>query len=116
MSQTTTFQTRMKRLGRRHSRMYRNGVVARMGRDGLISAHPRRRMPRFPLRGVVILFGAALLYKAFLLAALGPGVYQARVDLLAQGTWFEQAGSWVMQADPATRLLADFIEPVVPGI
>ncbi len=113
MSQINTFETRLRRLGRRHARMYQNGIVARMGSDGLISAHPRRRLPRFPLRGLAILFLAALLYKSFVFASLGSGVYQARVDLLASGNLVEKAGAWMMQVDPATQLLGDVLSRIV---
>lgn len=115
MSQANTFENRVRRLGRRHSRMYDNGIVRKMDKTGLISAYPRRRLPRFPLRGIAILFLAALLYKAFLLASLGTTVYQNRVDLLASGSFIEQGGAWVMQADPATRAVADFIRPFLPN-
>lgn len=115
MSQATSFDTRLRRLGRRHSRMAGNGVVRKMDRTGLISAYPRRRKPRFPLKGIAIIFLAALLYKAFLLASLDGAVYQARVDLLAEGSFVEQGGAWIMQADPATRFIADVINPFLPN-
>jgi len=94
--------------------MYANGIVRKMGKDGLISAYPRRRMPRFPLKGFAILFFAAILYKATLLAWLDSSVYQERVDTLAAGSVIEQGGAWVMQADPATTFLAGLISPLLP--
>ena len=114
MSHDSTFDTRLRRLGRRHSKMYRNGIVHKVGPDGLISAYPRRRLPRFPLRGLVILFFAALTFKGVLLASLGSGVYQQRVDLLAGGSFVEKAGAWVMQIDPATEFVARTVAPLLP--
>jgi len=116
MSRTVNdFDTRLRLLARRHRRMYANGIVRRMDKNGLISAHPRRRMPRFPLKGMVILFAAALLYKSVLFASLGANGYAERVDALAQGNAIEKAGAWVMQADPLTQGLARMIDPVVSG-
>ncbi len=115
MTQTLTFETRLRRLGRRHEKMYANGIVNKMGKDGLVSAYPRRRMPRFPLKGFVILLSAAFLYKATLLAWLGSDVYAERVTALAEGSAIEQGGAWVMQSDPATVAVASFIGPFLPS-
>jgi hypothetical protein len=116
MSQTIeNFDRRLKRVNRRHNRMRDNGVVARIGKDGLISAYPRCRLPSFPLRGFVILFAAALLYKGFLLAYLGPQTYDNRVSALNQGSIVEQAGGWLLQADPATQAIAGLIKPFIPS-
>jgi len=116
MSQTTmTFDTRLKRLLRRHSKMRDNGIVHKLGRDGLISAYPRRRLPTFPLHGILVLFCAALLYKAFLLAYLGSATYQSRVEQLSGGTVVEQGGAWILQADPATVAVANLIKPLIPS-
>ncbi len=114
MSQSElSFDQRVRRLSRKH-RLMADGVVHRIGDDGLISAYPRRRAPRFPLRGVMILIAAAFLFKAFLLLSLGPITYGNRVALLQDGTLPEQAGAWVMQADPATVWLADTMEQILP--
>jgi hypothetical protein len=90
------FEQRVRRLAHKHRRMS-TGIVHRMGSDGLVTAHAR-----FPLRGLLVLFGAAFLFKAFLFAALGGSIYQERVALLQSGSIVEQGGAWVMQADPAT--------------
>ena len=100
-----SFEQRVRLLARKHRRMAQ-GIAHRMGRDGLITAHPRRRMPSFPLRGLMILIGAAFLFKAFLYANLGATVYTDRVELLQAGSIVEQGGAWVMQADPATVWMA----------
>lgn len=103
-----TFEQRVRHLASKHRRMA-GGISHRLGRDGLITAHPRRRRPSFPLRGLMILLGAAFLFKAFLYASLGAGVYNQRVDLLYAGSIVEQGGAWVMQADPATIWTAERI-------
>lgn len=115
MSQSIqNFDQRLRRVTRRHSQMRENGIVARVGKDGLISAYPRRRMPRFPLSGFVVLFAAAMLYKGFLLAYLGPATYDNRVSALAEGSIVEMGGAWVLQADPVTQAVAGFIKPMLP--
>ncbi|RYG91030.1 hypothetical protein EU803_12490 [Loktanella sp. IMCC34160] len=81
-----------------------------MGPDGLVVAKARRRTPSFPLRGLMILAGAAMLFKAFLYVNLGGITYSERVAELQQGSILEQAGAWIMQADPATLWMAEQIK------
>lgn len=107
-----TFEQRVRHLASKHRRMA-HGIAHRMGRDGLITAHPRRRRPSFPLRGLMILLGAAFLFKAFLYASLGAGVYNERVALLASGSIVERGGAWVMQADPATIWAAEQVSALL---
>jgi hypothetical protein len=109
MSSTTlSFDARLRRLANKH-RKYANGVVGRMGQDGLVRPVPRRALPRFPLRAVVILLAVAFVVKAMMFDALGQAAYDARVTALAQGNLMEQAGAWVMQADPATVMVAGWV-------
>lgn len=116
MAQTIqNFDRRLKRVTRRHGRMRDNGVVAKLDKNGVIAAYPRRRLPSFPLRGFIILFAAALLYKGFLLAYLGPTTYDNRVTALAEGSLIEQGGAWILQADPATQVIAGVIRPLMPN-
>jgi len=116
MSRTVeTFDSRLRRVNRRHTKMTLNGARARVGRDGLITAVPRRRGPKFPLRGVAILFMAALLYKSVLFAWLGDQVYNSRLAELQNGTLIEQAGAWILQPDTATVTAAAFIGPFLPN-
>lgn len=107
MSSTeATFDERLRRPMRKHRRMSENGVVRRMGPDGLVSVYPRRRMPRFPLRAVVLLVIVAFAFKAAMMQVMGPGVYDARVAALAEGAPSERAAAWVMQADPVTLAIS----------
>ena len=107
-----SFEQRVRHLASKHRRMA-HGIAHRMGRDGLITAHPRRRSPSFPLRGLMVLLGAAFLFKAFLLSSLGASVYTERVALLSAGSIVEQGGAWVMQADPATVWIAEQISALM---
>jgi len=110
------FDKRVRRIVRGQSRRAANGAVLRMNSDGLIEARPRRRGPRFPLKGLVLLIGAGMLFKGFLLAHLGGIAYSERVGILADGTIVEQAGAWIMQPDPVTLQLAEWIGQVLPPL
>ena len=102
------FQKRLRRIVRRHNQMA-VGVHHVVTKDNLIVAQPRLIRPRFPLKGVMMLFVVSSLFKSFLFASIGPADYDTRVAALADGTIVEQAGSWVMFADPATQFIGDFI-------
>jgi len=110
------FDKRARKIVKGHNRRAANGAVLRMNSDGLIEARPRRRGPRFPLKGLVLLVGAGMLFKGFLLAYLGGIAYSERVGLLAEGTIVEQAGAWIMQPDPVTVQLADWMSAVLPPL
>ena len=107
------FDKRLKRIVRRHDRMAR-GVVKTVNADGLIVARPRIYTPRFPLKGLLVLIVAGFVFKGFLFAYLGEAAYADRVASLKQGSVMEQAGAWVMQADPATVYISGAIENILP--
>jgi hypothetical protein len=114
MSQSElSFEQRVRKLTRKHRKMA-DGVVHRVGDDGLITAYPRRRAPRFPLRGIMILVATAFVLKAFLFTVLGASTYETRVEVLEGGNAFEQAGAWIMQVDPATVWLSDVMDDILP--
>jgi hypothetical protein len=96
------FDRRLRALARKHDRMTL-GITYRIGRDGLITAHPRRRIaPRFPLKSLMGLVLAAFGFKIALFALLGAETYGARLAQLQTGSAVEQAGAWLMQPDPVT--------------
>jgi hypothetical protein len=103
------FGKRLSLLDRKHQKLAENGYVRKLGKDGLITIHPRRRGPSFPLQGLLMVFLVAFVFKAFLFATIGEAEYVNRVALLQSGSIAEQAGAWIMQADPATKGLAAFI-------
>lgn len=99
------FDKRLVRIVRKHSRM-QHGVVHKIDHNGLIVARPRVYNPKFPLKGLMMVLATAFLLKGYMMAALGAGLYDEKVALLAQGTYIEQAGAWMMQSDPATEFVA----------
>lgn len=100
------FNSRLKSIVRRHDRM-KHGVAHVMTRDGLIVARPRRRMPSFPLGGVLTLLVTAFLFKGLMYFSAGALAYADRVASLQDGNMMERAGAWVLQADPATVMVAN---------
>ncbi len=99
------FDRRLKRIVRNHKRMSR-GVKHRVSSSGLIVARPRIYNPKFPIKGLTLAIVAMFAFKGFLHATLGEQTYDLRVAELASGTAVEKAGAWVMQADPATSMIA----------
>ena len=106
------FETRVKRLLRKHLAMSR-GYSARMRPDGLIVAQPRRAGSPISGRSVLIFLVAFVLFKGFLIASLGAEGYGERVGKLEQGNLVEQAGAFAMQADPVATMVAMQLEPVL---
>ncbi|MEW2912683.1 hypothetical protein [Leisingera sp. JC11] len=106
------FQSRLKHINRKHTAMS-EGFSAKMRPDGLLVIQPRRVQSRISARTVVFFAAAFLLFKGFLMAALGFGSYDERVRALAEGSVIERAGAFVMQADPASVYVAQKIGPVL---
>jgi len=113
MQTNVPFDKRLKEINRRHSRMA-NGVVRKVNSEGLIVARPRAFRPRFPLKGLIVVLLVGFLLKGFLFAYLGEAAYGDRVAALQAGTTLEQAGAWIMQADPATVVVAGALRVILP--
>lgn len=103
----STFQDRLDRIHQDHQLRQTRGVVRVLRADGLIIEHPgHRRRRQVPVRGFVLIALAFIGFKVLVLASLGQGAYQARVNTLAQGTVFEQIGAQLMNVDPVTAAVA----------
>ncbi|MDX1822305.1 MAG: hypothetical protein ACU0A4_16785 [Paracoccaceae bacterium] len=102
------FQDFDKRLRRIHTKRVKlsNGYVSVVGGDGLIVVKPRRRRSILRLRPLIFVILGFLAFKVIILATLGQPVYEERIEALREGSTVEQAGAWVMQADPWTVMLA----------
>lgn len=111
-SQFDEFDRRMRRISRRHSKLS-HGYVTTVNSDGLVVAKPQRKGHRGTLRGLIVIIAVMMVFKGFLHAQLGAPAYQDRVDALAAGSVFEQAGAWVMTADPITQWLSLKISSLV---
>ncbi|NCO21434.1 MAG: hypothetical protein GW905_05380 [Rhodobacterales bacterium] len=74
---------------------------------------PRRGGTGIPFRGLSIIFVLLFGAKALMLVQDGAQTYGERVSKLGEGGAVEQAGAWVMQADPLTVMLAEYIRPLL---
>jgi hypothetical protein len=61
----------------------------------------------------VLALGAFLVFKAFLLASLGPVTYQERLGKLEEGNVVEQMGAWAMRVDVITDWMSEQIKQVL---
>jgi hypothetical protein len=112
-STTPSFEKRSRQIVRMHRKVIRRGGELNLGPDGLLTVRPKRGGTGIPFRGLFII--AALLFgaKAMMLVQDGAVGYGERVEKLAQGGMVEQAGAFVMQADPLTVKLAAYIQPLL---
>ncbi len=110
MTIDASLNKRLNSIVRNHERMRANGVVHRVGRDGLIRSRPRLIRPRFPVRGAFIIVALLVAFKALMFAQLGAGNYASRVDALRGGNTVEQIGAVLMQEEPVTIALAEYLK------
>lgn len=104
---------RLARVVRNHERMRRNGVVHKVGKDGLIRSRGRLVRPRFPIKGAILAVALLMAFKALLFATLGSGAYEERVETLRSGSMVEQAGAMIMQSEPVTTTLGGYLTQYV---
>ena len=102
MTINASLDKRLNKVVRNHERMRRNGVVHRVGSDGLIRTRARLIRPRFPLKGALIIAALFIAFKSLMFAQMGAGNYALKVDDLRNGSTFEQAGAVLMQEEPVT--------------
>lgn len=110
MTIDASLDKRLNRVVRNHERMRRNGVVHRVGRDGLIRSYPRLIRPQFPIKGIVIIAALLLAFKSLMFAQMGAGNYAVQVEELRGGTMVDKAGAVIMQADPVTVALGGYLK------
>ena len=106
------FEKRVTHLGRKHAKMTR-GYSTKVGKDGLISVTTKRSRRGFPIKGLILTIVGFFLFKAFMLAAVGPVTYNERLAKLEKGTMIEQAGAKVLGIDPVTNGVAKLAGPVL---
>ncbi len=111
-SQFDEFDRRMRRISRRHSKLS-HGFVTQVSSDGLVVAKPQRKRRSGTLRGLFLVLLVMMVFKGFLHAQLGAEAYDARIAGLASGSAFEQAGAFVMNADPVTQWLSSHFASLV---
>lgn len=110
MTIDATLNKRLRRVVRKHDRMRMNGVVHRVGSDGLIRSRPRLIRPQFPIKGLFLVLAFLVAFKALLFAQIGAGNYAVKVEDLRNGTGVERVGALVMQEEPVTLALGGFLQ------
>ncbi|KIC41252.1 hypothetical protein RA27_11525 [Ruegeria sp. ANG-R] len=105
------FDQRITRLSKKHQKLSR-GYRATMRPDGLVVMKPQRMRSAVSAKVLLLCLVGFFAFKAFLLSHLGPAAYETRVESLNQGTPVEQAGAWIMQADPVTAFLSMHLNKV----
>lgn len=110
MTIDATLNKRLDRVVRKHERMRTNGVVHRVGKDGLIRSRPRLIRPQFPIKGVFLIIALLVMFKALLFAQIGAGNYAIKVNDLRNGSSIERVGAFVMQEEPVTVALGGYLK------
>lgn len=110
MTIDATLNKRLNRVVRKHERMRTNGVVHRVGRDGLIRSRPRLIRPQFPIKGVFLIAALLISFKALLFAQNGAGNYEAKIETLQAGTMVDRVGAFIMQEDRVTVALGGYLK------
>ena len=100
-----TFSARVSRI-LRHRQKLEAGFALKLDENNLIVPRPRYVRLRFPWRGLAMAALVALALKAWIMVALDPQGYDARLARLEAGHPVERIGAFVMQPDPASDALA----------
>ena len=111
-SQFDEFDRRVRRISRRQTKLS-HGYVTTVTDDGMVVAKPKRKTRWGTLRSLILLAIIMVVFKGVLHARLGAENYQARIEALSAGTAVEQAGAWVMAADPLTVLISGQVSSLV---
>jgi len=110
MTIDASLNARLRKVQRKHDKMRRNGVVHRVGRDGLIRSRPRLIRPYLPIKGVLLLVALVIAFKSVLFAQIGSGNYVLQLEALQRGSVVEQLGAVVMHDDPVTVALGGYLK------
>ncbi|MFN4131108.1 MAG: hypothetical protein ACK4GC_15030 [Paracoccaceae bacterium] len=102
------FNNRIARIHKAHVKGHGFEAEGALGRSFYTRSDPRfRRKWRVPVLRplfLALVFGTVL--KALFLQQLGAPAYDARIAGLMAGQGIDRIGGWLMQADPATSVLA----------
>lgn len=109
--QMREFSERLRRISRIHSHGGGFEAAGTLGQS--YYTRQARRYGRPVLRPMLYMIGTVILAKSSLLASLGPVEYAARVLALQAGSGVEQAGAFVMGADPLTLAVAEALRPLL---
>lgn len=102
------FDKRVKNIEKKHRPGKR--IVKRVTADGLVvdvaKMDTRGLIPYKTIAMGLLIF---VVMKGFLFAQIGPDEYQGRVDALQSGRSVDVAAAFLLDADPATRAIGNFV-------
>lgn len=94
----------------------RHKIEKRVTKDGLVVDVVKRRKPHLiPFKSLIAAALFFVLCKGFLLARIGEAEYQQRIQALQQGDSMQVAAAFLLDADPATKALANFLNQNLRG-
>lgn len=102
------FEKRLSSLERKHKALA-EGYVARISPDGLITVQPKPKSSGLTVRLVALIFFGVMLFKLITVSLIGEVTYQERLDQLLSGTGFEKATAWILQLDPLTLHVSEYL-------
>lgn len=108
----TNFRKRETALRKKHMRMAR-GFRTRMNRNGVIEQVPINRSGGFVMGLLFRMVLVVFVFKVMAVTWLGEPRYEDHLSNLSNGAFYEKAGSWILQIDPVTQKLAQFLTPAL---
>lgn len=110
------FHQRLNRIETGH-RALSTGYVKLEERDGqLVPVRTVRPRRGFPWRGLFLVLLVFILFKAILLAHMGPIRYVQQHAKLEEGSVVDRMGAWALRPDPATVYIAGKLEPYMQSV
>ncbi|MFD0978102.1 hypothetical protein [Tropicimonas aquimaris] len=105
------FSGRLRRIDKIHRRGGGFEAAGTLGQSHY-TREKERRERRTALRPALMVLVVMVVFKGFLLAALGTETYAAKVVALKDGSIVEQIGGFVMAVDPLSRAIATWVSPL----
>ena len=91
-------------------------VVQKVREDGLVVDVVKRRRPKLiPVKSIVTAALIFVILKGYVFAQLGEAEYLDRIKTLRSGHTVQVVAAFLLDADPATRVMADGLNKVLRG-
>lgn len=81
-------------------------------KDGLVIKAAGKKKRSFPLKHLITIAVIFMITKSFIFVQMGAEEFESRISEMKSGSTGEVAVAFLFDADPATRYLAGFIEPI----
>lgn len=103
------FETRLQQIEQKTNPGKR--VQQRVTEDGLVvDVVKSDRRTLLPLKSILMAGVIFILLKSFIFAQLGEPEYLERIDKLSRGSAVEVAAAFLLDADPATKVIGDILK------